>query len=107
MACSVNLLSASSLVDFRGPKSVVSVDYLTPVHLQIHQQLQFLCPQVPVHTIPQTRKHTNERDQKVIDCPDTIQLHATSSFIIIGGQTLVVALGNTDAAVILVDMADT
>ena len=43
-----------------------------------------------------------------IDCPETIQLHATSSFLIIGGQTLVVALGKTvNAAVILGDMADT
>ena len=42
-----------------------------------------------------------------IDCPETIQLHATSSFLIIDEQALVVALGNTDAAVILGDMADT
>ena len=30
---------------------------------------------------------------KAIDCPETIQLHATSSFLIIDGQALVVALG--------------
>ena len=44
---------------------------------------------------------------KDIYCPETIQLHATSSFLIIDGQTLVVALGKNDAAVILGDMADT
>ena len=42
-----------------------------------------------------------------IDCPETIQLHATSSFLIIDVQTIVVALGKTDAAVILGDMANT
>ena len=42
-----------------------------------------------------------------IDCPETIQRHATSSFLIIDGQTLVVALGKTDDAVILGYMADT
>ena len=40
-------------------------------------------------------------------CPETIQLDATSSFLIIDGNILVVALGKTDAAVILGDMADT
>ena len=34
-----------------------------------------------------------------IDCPATIQLHATSSFLIIDGQALVVARGKPDAAV--------
>ena len=42
-----------------------------------------------------------------IDCPETIQLHATSSFLIIDGQARVVALGKTHAAVILRDMANT
>ncbi len=38
-----------------------------------------------------------------IDCPETIQLHATSSFLIIDGQ----ALGKLDAAVAFGDLADT
>ena len=42
-----------------------------------------------------------------IDCPETIQRHATSSFLIIDGQALVVPLGKTHAAVILGDMANT
>ena len=42
-----------------------------------------------------------------IDCPETIQLHATSSFRIIDGQALVVALGKPDAAVTCGDLADT
>ena len=42
-----------------------------------------------------------------IDCPETIQLHATSSFLIIDGQALVVALGKPDAAVTFGDLADT
>ena len=42
-----------------------------------------------------------------IDCPETIQYHATSSFLIIDRQILVVALGKADAAVILGYMADT
>ena len=42
-----------------------------------------------------------------IDCPETIQLHATSSFLIIDGQALVVALGMPDAAVIFGDLGDT
>ena len=40
-------------------------------------------------------------------CPETIQLHATSSFLIIDGQALVVALGKPDAAVTFGDLADT
>ena len=39
-----------------------------------------------------------------IDCPETIQLHATSSFLIIDGHALVVALGKHDAAVTLGDL---
>ena len=42
-----------------------------------------------------------------IDCPETIQLHATSSFPIIDEQTLVVALGKPDAAATFGDLADT
>ena len=42
-----------------------------------------------------------------IDCPETIQLHATSSFLIIDGQALVVALGKPDTAVTFRDLADT
>ena len=42
-----------------------------------------------------------------INCPETIQLHATSSFLIIDGQALVVALGKPDAAVTFGDLADT
>ena len=42
-----------------------------------------------------------------IDCPETIQLHATSSFLIINGQALVVALEKSDAAVTFGDLADT
>ena len=42
-----------------------------------------------------------------IHCPETIQLHATSSFLIIDGQALVVALGKPDAAVTFGDLADT
>ena len=42
-----------------------------------------------------------------IDCPETIQLHATSSFLIIDEQALVVALGRPDAAVTFGDLADT
>ena len=42
-----------------------------------------------------------------IDCPETIQLHATSSFLIIDGQALAVALGKPDAAVTFGDLADT
>ena len=42
-----------------------------------------------------------------IDCPETIQLHATSSFLMIDGQALVVALAKPDAAVTFVDLADT
>ena len=42
-----------------------------------------------------------------IDCPETIQLHATSSFLIIDGQALVVAHGKPDAAVTFGDLADT
>ena len=42
-----------------------------------------------------------------IDCPETIQLHAMSSFLIIDGQALVVALGKHDAAVTFGDLADT
>ena len=38
-----------------------------------------------------------------IDCPETIKLHATSSFLIIDGQ----ALGKPDAAVAFGDLADT
>ena len=41
-----------------------------------------------------------------IDCPETIQLHATSSFLIIDGQALVVGLGMPDAAVTFGDLAD-
>ena len=41
-----------------------------------------------------------------IDCPETIQLHATSSLLIIDGQALVVALGKPDAAVTFGDLAD-
>ena len=44
---------------------------------------------------------------KDIDCPDTIQLHATSSFLIIDGQALVVALGKPAAAVTFGDLANT
>ena len=42
-----------------------------------------------------------------IDCPETIQFHATSSFLITDGQALVVALGKPDAAVTFGDIADT
>ena len=42
-----------------------------------------------------------------IDCPETIQRHATSSFLIIDGQALVVALGKPDADVTFGDLADT
>ena len=42
-----------------------------------------------------------------IDCPETIQLHATSWFLIIDVQALVVALGKPDAAVTFGDLADT
>ena len=42
-----------------------------------------------------------------IDCPETIQLHATSSFRIIDGHALVVALGKPDADVTRGDLADT
>ena len=42
-----------------------------------------------------------------IDCPETIQLHSTSSFLIIDGHALVVALGKPDAAVTFGDLADT
>ena len=42
-----------------------------------------------------------------INCPETIQRHATSSFLIIDGQALVVALGKPDAAVTFGDLADT
>ncbi len=42
-----------------------------------------------------------------IDCPETIQLHATSSFLFIDGQALVVSLGKHDAAVTFGDLADT
>ena len=42
-----------------------------------------------------------------IDCRGSIQLHATSSFLIIDGQALVVALGKLDAAVTFGDLADT
>ena len=42
-----------------------------------------------------------------IDCPEIIQLHATSSFLIIDGQALVVTLGKPDAAVTFGDLADT
>ena len=42
-----------------------------------------------------------------IDCPEIIQLHATSSFLIIDGQALVVAFGKPDAAVTFGDLADT
>ena len=42
-----------------------------------------------------------------IDCPETIQLHATSSFLIIDGQALVVDLGKPNAAVTFGDLADT
>ena len=42
-----------------------------------------------------------------IYCPEIIQLHATSSFLIIDGQALVVALGKPDAAVTFGDLADT
>ena len=42
-----------------------------------------------------------------IDCPETIKLDATSSFLIIDGQALVVALGKPDAAVTFGDLADT
>ena len=42
-----------------------------------------------------------------MDCPETIQLHATSSFRIIDGQALVVALGKPDAALTCGDLADT
>ena len=42
-----------------------------------------------------------------IDCPDVIKLHATSSFLIIDGQALVVALGKPDAALTFGDLADT
>ena len=40
-------------------------------------------------------------------CPETIQLHATASFLIIDGQALVIALGKPDAAVNFRDLADT
>ena len=39
-----------------------------------------------------------------IYCPETIQLHATSSFLSIDGQALVVALGKPDAAVTFGDL---
>ena len=42
-----------------------------------------------------------------IDCPETIQLHATSSFLIIDGQAPAVALGKPDAAVTFGDLANT
>ena len=42
-----------------------------------------------------------------IDCPETIQLHATSSFRIIDGLALVVAPGKPDADVTFGDLADT
>ena len=42
-----------------------------------------------------------------IDCPETIQFHATSSFLITDGQALVVALGKPDAAVTFGDLAVT
>ena len=42
-----------------------------------------------------------------IDCPETIQLHATSSFLIIDGQALVVALGKPDASVTFGVLTDT
>ena len=42
-----------------------------------------------------------------IDCPETIQLHATSSFLITDGQALLVALGKPDAVVTFGDLADT
>ena len=41
-----------------------------------------------------------------IDCPETIQLHDTSSCLIIDGQALVVALGKPDGAVTFGDLAD-
>ena len=40
-------------------------------------------------------------------CPEMIQHHATSSFLIIDGPALVVALGNPDASVTSGDLADT
>ena len=42
-----------------------------------------------------------------IDCPETIQLHATSWFLIIDGQALVLAFRKPDAAVPFEDIADT
>ena len=39
-----------------------------------------------------------------IDSPETIQLHATPSFLIIDGQVLAVALGKPDAAVTFGDL---
>ena len=40
-------------------------------------------------------------------CPETIQLYATSSFFIIDGQALVVTVGKRDAAVTCGDLAET
>ena len=42
-----------------------------------------------------------------IYCPETIQLHATSSFLIIDGQSLVVAHGKPDVAATFGVLADT
>ena len=42
-----------------------------------------------------------------IECPETIQLHATSWFLIIDGQALALALGKPDAAVPFEYLADT
>ena len=42
-----------------------------------------------------------------IECPEKIQLHKTSSCLIIDGQALVVALGKPDGAVMFGDLADT
>ena len=40
-------------------------------------------------------------------CPETIQLYATSSFLIIDGQCIAVALGKPDAAVTFGDLVET
>ena len=42
-----------------------------------------------------------------IDCPETIQVHATSSFVIIDAQALVVALGKPDDSVTFGVLANT
>ena len=57
-ACSNNLLSYSALVDFRGPKSVVHVDYLTSSSSLYPPATTISCPQV--QTSPAKKTHNGE-----------------------------------------------